>query len=137
MFSRLEAAHPAYAFGVYFKNGRFYVLRLKDESILNDVIKENRSHEWKRLNVTVLHLLVFGHILHIEKFSSNDENILYTRDEDYAIDQVANGECEIAFFQLPTKMLEVRDIAKKGDRMPHKSTYFYPKPLSGLVMNKF
>ena len=87
--------------------------------------------------MTVLHFLVFDHILHIDRFSSNDENILYTRDEDYAIQQVAKAGCEAAFFQLPTKMSQVRDIAKKGDRMPHKSTYFYPKPLSGLVMNKF
>ncbi|MBU4376571.1 MAG: DUF1015 domain-containing protein [Candidatus Omnitrophica bacterium] len=137
MFNALETAGSDYAFGVFFKDGRFRVLKLKDESMLNEVIKERKSREWRRLNVTVLHFLVFAHIFHIEKFSSNDENITYTRDEDYAIQQVAKGECEIAFFQLPTKMSEVRDIAKKGDRMPHKSTYFYPKPLSGLVMNRF
>ncbi|MDD5680130.1 MAG: DUF1015 domain-containing protein [Candidatus Omnitrophica bacterium] len=137
MFKALERVKSGYAFGVYFKNGKFYILTLKDESILNKVIKEDKSREWKRLNVTVLHFLVFDHILHVDKSSSNDENILYTRDEDDAIRHVANGECEIAFFQLPTKMAQVRDIASSGDRMPHKSTYFYPKPLSGLVINKF
>jgi len=137
MFDALEKLKTGYAFGTYFKNGKFYVLKLKDEAILNEVIKEDKSREWKRLNVTVLHFLVFGRILHVEKFSSNDENIVYTRDEDDAIRQVDNGKCEIAFFQLPTKMRQVRDIASSGDRMPHKSTYFYPKPLSGLVMNKF
>lgn len=137
MFAALEKTKSGYAFGAYFKNGEFYVLRLKHESVLRDVIKENKSREWKRLNVTVLHHLVFDHILHIDKFSSNDENILYTRDEDYAVREVDSGGCEIAFFQVPTKMAQVRDIASSGDRMPHKSTYFYPKPLSGLVINKF
>ena len=137
MFGALDKESTGYAFGMFFKNGKFYVLKLKDESVLTVVIKEDKSAEWRRLNVTVLHFLVFDHILHIDRFSSNDENILYTRDEDYAIQQVAKAGCEAAFFQLPTKMSQVRDIAKKGDRMPHKSTYFYPKPLSGLVMNKF
>ncbi len=137
MFEALEKVKTGYAFGVYFKNGRFYVLKLKDRSVLSKVIKEDKSREWKRLNVTVLHYLVLGRILHVDKFSSNDENILYTRDENDAVRKVDSGECEIAFFQIPTSMSQVRNIAAAGDRMPHKSTYFYPKPLSGLVMNKF
>lgn len=137
MFEKLEKVRKGYAFGVYFKNGHFYLLRLKDESVLDNVIKPDKSREWKRLNVTVLHFLIFEHILHIDRFSSNDENIIYTRDEDYAINLVNGGECSIAFFQLPTKVVQVRNIARGGDRMPHKSTYFYPKLLTGLVINKF
>lgn len=137
MFDAMEKMKTGYAFGVYFKNGKFYVLKLKDEAVLDEVIKEDKSREWKRLNVTVLHFLVLGHILHVDKSSSNDENILYTRDENDAMRRVKSGECEMAFFQVPTKMTQVRNIASAGDRMPHKSTYFYPKPLSGLVINKF
>ncbi|MDP3788815.1 MAG: DUF1015 domain-containing protein [Candidatus Omnitrophota bacterium] len=137
MFDALEMVKTGYTFGMYFKNGKFYVLKLKNEAVLDKVIKEDKSREWRRLNVTVLHYLVLGHILHVDKSSSNDENILYTRDEDDAIGQVKSGKCEMAFFQVPTKMIQVRNIAAHGDRMPHKSTYFYPKPLSGLVLNKF
>lgn len=137
MFERLEKIRKGYAFGVYFNNQRFYLLRLKDESVLDDIIKVDKSREWKRLNITVLHFLVFDHILQIEKFLANDKNIIYTRDEDYAVSLVDNGECDIAFFQLPTKVTEVRNVARCGDRMPHKSTYFYPKVLTGLVINKF
>lgn len=137
MFKALESAGEAYAFGAYFKNRRFYILRLKDEKVLDEVIKVDKSREWKRLNVTVLHLLVFDHILEIEKFLDNDMNIIYTRDEDHAVDLVSKGECDIAFFQLPTKVSQVRNIARNGDRMPHKSTYFYPKLLTGLVINRF
>jgi uncharacterized protein (DUF1015 family) len=137
MFKKLEKTKKGYAFGVYFKNHRFYLLRLKNESKLDDVIKMDKSREWKRLNLTVLHFLVLDHILHIDRFLSNDENIIYTRDEDHAVDLVSRGECDIAFFQLPTKVMQVRNIARRGDRMPHKSTYFYPKVLTGLVINRF
>lgn len=137
MFRKLEKYKTGYAFGAYFKNRQFYILRLKDESALEEVIKVDKSREWKRLNVTVLHFLVFDHILEIERFLNNDRNIIYTRDEDYAIELVRKGECDIAFFQLPTKVAEVRNIASSGGRMPHKSTYFYPKLLAGLVINKF
>ena len=137
LFKGLEKAEKGYAFGVYFKNRRFYLLKLRDEASLDDVIKLDKSHEWKRLNVTVLHFLIFDHILHIEKFSSNDSNIIYTRDEDDAVGLVNKGECEIAFFQLPTRVSQVQSIAQGGEKMPHKSTYFYPKLLTGLVINKF
>jgi len=136
MFKGLEAAGDTYAFGVFFKNRRFYLLRLKDEAVLDKVISVKKTREWRKLNVTVLHFLIFGHILRIDKFSSNDRNIIYTRDEDHAIDLVGSGGCDIAFFQLPTKISQVKNIAANGDRMPHKSTYFYPKLLTGLVLNK-
>jgi len=137
VFEELEKSGEGYVFGAYFKNRRFYILRLKDEKTLDGVITMDKSREWKRLNVTVLHFLVFDHILQIEKFLENDRNIIYTRDEDYAIDLVKRGECDMAFFQLPTKVAQVRNIARNGDRMPHKSTYFYPKLLTGLAINRF
>ena len=137
MIRELERSGDSFVFGAYFKNKKFYILRLKNEKVLDDVIKADKSREWKRLNVTVLHSLIFDRILQVEKFASNDKNIIYTRDEDHAIDLVGKGECDISFFQLPTKVSQVRNIARNGDRMPHKSTYFYPKLLTGLVINRF
>ncbi|MGH7253884.1 MAG: DUF1015 domain-containing protein, partial [Nitrospiraceae bacterium] len=52
-------------------------------------------------------------------------------------DLVRRGGGEAALFLNPTKVSEVLAVAKSGERMPHKSTYFYPKPLTGLVMNVF
>jgi uncharacterized protein (DUF1015 family) len=49
---------------------------------------------------------------------------------------VLSGEYEIGLFLNPTKITEVVEIAKAKDRMPQKSTYFFPKPLTGLVINK-
>jgi len=47
-----------------------------------------------------------------------------------------NGMAQIAFVVSPTKIAQVRAVAKAGQTMPQKSTFFYPKLLSGLVLNK-
>jgi len=125
-----------YAFGIYFKNRPFYLLKLKKGVLLDKVIREDKSSDWKRLDVSVLHGLILDDILGLREKINSQECIAYTRDSDYAIEQVKNGNFEIAFFLNPTKVDQVQTIAKKAERMPHKSTYFYPKLLSGLVLNK-
>jgi len=49
---------------------------------------------------------------------------------------VARGEAEVAILVRPTEVGQVCAVADAGDRMPPKSTYFYPKPTTGLVMNR-
>jgi uncharacterized protein (DUF1015 family) len=49
---------------------------------------------------------------------------------------IAEEGAQLAFLMNPTRMSEVRDVANAGEKMPQKSTYFYPKLLSGLVINK-
>ena len=63
------------------------------------------------------------------------EAILYTKDDHEALDWVRQGNGEAALLLNPTKVSEVQAVAAGGERMPHKSTYFFPKPLTGLVMN--
>jgi uncharacterized protein (DUF1015 family) len=63
------------------------------------------------------------------------ESIVYTKDEYEALDWVAKGTVEGALLLNATKVDEVRAVAVAGERMPHKSTYFYPKPLTGLVLH--
>ena len=137
LFQKMASAKKGeYAFGMYSKNKIFYLLKLKENVPLVDVIKEDKSKEWKRLDVSVLHGLIFDNILDLREKVRNEECIVYTRDPDYAISEVDKGNCTLAFFLNPTRVSQVRAIAKIGDRMPHKSTYFYPKLLSGLVINK-
>ncbi len=68
--------------------------------------------------------------------SDSDENIDFFKSPDDAAASVKSGKTRMAFFLNPTKAAEVRRIAHIGERMPRKSTYFYPKPVSGLVINK-
>ena len=49
----------------------------------------------------------------------------------------SSGESDVAFFMNPTLIDQVRRLAEKGIRLPQKATFFYPKLLSGLVINKF
>jgi uncharacterized protein (DUF1015 family) len=61
----------------------------------------------------------------------------FTKDLDYAIKEVNKGKFSFAILVNPVKITEIRDVAFLGNRMPQKSTYFYPKVLTGLVINVF
>jgi len=61
----------------------------------------------------------------------------FTKDLDYAIKEVNSGKFSFAILVNPVKITEIRDVAFRGSRMPQKSTYFYPKALTGLVINVF
>jgi len=136
MLKGVDADKKRYAFGLYVKGRGFKVLSLKDASISKAATTEKRSRAWKRLDVTMLHNVVLEHILDAREDRCGDDNIIYTRDEKEAVELVDSGKAAAVFFPRATKVREVRSVAKRGDRMPHKSTYFYPKLLTGLVVNK-
>lgn len=121
-------------FGLYCGGKKLYLLTLKDEEVLDRLVKPD---EWKRLSVSVLHQLIFNHMLKIKEKVAKEDNIIYTRDHKEAIKLVDEKGYTAAFFLNPTKVDQFKGIARSRDRMPHKSTYFYPKLLSGLVINKF
>ena len=52
-----------------------------------------------------------------------------------AIEGVDKGEFQCSFVLNPTRVTEIRDVAAAGEKMPQKSTYFYPKMITGMVMN--
>ncbi len=85
-----------------------------------------------RLDVSILQNRVLNKLCPSE---TDQESIFYTKDDDEALDLVSQGTAEAALLLNPTKVEEIRAVAAAGERMPHKSTYFYPKPLTGLVMN--
>jgi uncharacterized protein (DUF1015 family) len=87
----------------------------------------------ERLDVSILQQLVFRGALRLPP--QDEERLVYIKDEEDAMAAVARGDGELAFLLNPPKVTEVKDVARVGDRMPHKSTYFYPKPLTGLVIN--
>ena len=90
------------------------------------------------LDVIQLHALVIRPLLHIDtKQSDQQQYVSYKVDINVAMERVQSGECDLAFFMNATKMDQVRELAEKGIRLPQKATFFYPKLLSGLVINKF
>ncbi|HET7910329.1 MAG TPA: DUF1015 domain-containing protein [Nitrospira sp.] len=85
-----------------------------------------------RLDVSLLQQLVVAALC---PSPQSQEAILYTKDDHEALDWAENGTGTGALLLNATKVSEVQAVAKAGERMPHKSTYFYPKPLTGLVIN--
>jgi uncharacterized protein (DUF1015 family) len=85
-----------------------------------------------KLDVSLLQQLVVATLCPSQE---EQEAILYTKDDHEALNWVANGTGTGAFLLNATKVSEVQAVATAGERMPHKSTYFFPKPLTGLVMN--
>jgi uncharacterized protein (DUF1015 family) len=121
-------------FGLYLKDGHFYFLKLKQEVDLDKEINTEHSPEWKRLDVSILHHLILDQLLSLPNTSSV-ENIDFTSSVDEALRAVEDNRAEMAFILNPTSINSVKLMANKSEAMPQKSTYFYPKLLSGLVFN--
>jgi uncharacterized protein (DUF1015 family) len=85
-----------------------------------------------KLDVSLLQQLVVAALCPTQQ---EQEAILYTKDDHEALDWTANGTGTAALLLNATKISEIQAVATAGERMPHKSTYFYPKPLTGLVIN--
>jgi len=122
---------------MYLGNDEYLLLTLKDEDVLDRLITNSRHPSWKKLDVTILHTLLIEKVLRIsEKNLAEQKNITYTISGDEAIKDVKAGKYQIALFLNPTKIEDVKDVAAAGEKMPQKSTFFYPKLITGLVMNK-
>ncbi len=125
----------AVVFGLYAGNRELLVLELTDPSVIQDLVAAGRSPEFARLDVTILHSVMIERILGIQPTGQTEDSISYTQDEATALAMVASGEAQLALFQNPPRVEQVQAVALAGERMPQKSTFFYPKVLSGLVIN--
>ncbi len=113
-----------------------FVFTLKSEEILEREISEERSKEWKRLDVAILHSLIIDKLAALtSKPFSLENNVSYIRDLEQGIEKTVKGEFQMIFLLKPVSLLQVREVIEKGELMPQKSTDFFPKLKSGLVMN--
>lgn len=134
---RLDAAYAAgqTAFGFYAGGETAALLILRDAAVMDDLLPE-LSEVSRRLDVTVLHSLILERLLGIDKENmANQVNLTYTRDAGEAVEGVKAGRFQAAFLMNPTRVEEIRDVAAAGEKMPQKSTYFYPKLITGLTVN--
>jgi len=98
--------------------------------------ESGHSEAWNELDVAVAHTLVIEDLLGLSLADiTAGKSIRYIRDAQEALQAVQSGEAQAAILLNATPVKQVRDVAKADDRMPQKSTYFYPKLISGLVMN--
>jgi len=125
-------------FGMYLHGeNKYSLLKLKNEKLLEKYINVDKPKEWKKLDITILHSLVIKEILGITDKDIEAENMIkYVHNDDQAFDLVKEGKYQLAFFMNPTKTEQVTALASKYEKMPQKSTFFFPKLLTGLVMYK-
>jgi uncharacterized protein (DUF1015 family) len=114
----------------------FYLLSLKEEARI-DPLMLSHPEVYRHLDVSILHTLVLDRFLGIdERKLVSQANVDYARDRDECIRRVDDGSYQAAFFLNPTSVEQVQRVALLGERMPQKSTDFYPKLLTGLVFMK-
>ncbi len=123
-----RAGRNEHAFGLYTKEG-VKLLRLKNKLLIEEHIKEG-SKEYKSLDASILKYLV------LDRVGIKSDDIVYTKDLSEAIDKVDNDEADASFIMNPVKIPQLKAIALNGEKMPPKTTYFYPKVLSGLTVYK-
>lgn len=125
-----------HVFGLYLGGGRLYLLALREEGSLPRLMPPGRSPAWQSLDVSVLHCLILERLLGIGAAErAGETHLAYTREEEEALAAVDRGEYRMAFFLNPTQVEEVIAVARSGEKMPQKSTYFFPKVITGLVIN--
>jgi uncharacterized protein (DUF1015 family) len=109
------------------------ILRPLTSTSLNDFMPGERSSIYKRLDVSIVEHAIIENLLGLQNDSSN---ITYTPDTAQAVKLVQDGHYQLAFILNPMSVTTIKAIADAGDRMPRKSTYFYPKLPTGLVINR-
>jgi uncharacterized protein (DUF1015 family) len=128
----LESHKKKHAFCVY-DGTRAYGLLLKNERAVYELVNTNNSKKARLLDVVILRDVVFKAIMKTSELKI-DEDILYAESTKSALEKVDDGEAKLAFLVNCIDPETVWQIAQEHERLPEKSTDFYPKPVSGLMM---
>lgn len=108
----------------------FAVIAKNLDFVIKVSLKEPLPVPYSNLGVMTLHKLVFGEII-----NENEAGIFYTKSLEEARNLVGSGEYKLAFILSPLRATDIFDVVLADEKMPHKTTYFYPKLLSGLVFH--
>jgi len=127
----LTRAAAEHAFALHAGPGRTWLLKLTDSGAVDQLVKD-RSADYRGLDVTVLHSLVIEHVFGVPAEKIED-HVAYERKVAATIAAVDSSKYQAALLINPTRAEQVSRIAAHGERMPQKSTDFYPKLVSGLV----
>jgi uncharacterized protein (DUF1015 family) len=128
-------AEPGKVFGLYFpREAACCTIELRDLSSAGHLLDEGFSPVSARLAVTVLHHLIFRDVLGIDP-SATEGHIDYVTSAAEAFRRLSGGDYTLGAFINATQISDVRAVAERGETMPQKSTYFYPKLLTGLVFD--
>jgi uncharacterized protein (DUF1015 family) len=117
-------------------NSQFYALKAKRDAISAYLSTQDLPRLLHHLDVVVVDQIILRRLMGLsESFLADENNIHFRHDWSDALTQLQSGYYDAGFFINPTRIEQVREVASAGLIMPHKSTYFYPKVMSGLVIN--
>jgi uncharacterized protein (DUF1015 family) len=119
-------------FGLYTAEGSFWRLTYRGSEATRSALVGSTANG-SSLDVSVLHDVLLEKVLGIQV---RDDSIAFTQDDAAAVDLVTRQEYQVAFLLNPTRVEQIVQPAMQGKRLPRKSTYFYPKLLTGIVMHK-
>ena len=116
--------------------GRVHLLTLRDRSAGEALMPQGQPEAWKQLDVSVLQFAILRHVFGIDDAAlAAGTAVTYSQDASAALAAVHEGRAHIAFLLNATPVGQVLAVADASGRMPQKSTFFYPKLPTGLVMN--
>ena len=129
-----DAAEPV--FGLVLPDDQGYLLVGDARALADHMAREPIHDVVRQLDLVILHGVILGDRLMIDAASvAAGGRLAYTRSEAEAIRAVVDGEAQAAILVRPTRLEQLAAVAGIGEVMPQKSTYFYPKLLTGLVFN--
>lgn len=128
---QMDGSQSLLGFGTV-ADGQWFIAQLNDAQVMAELAPEH-SPEWRNLAVSVLHKLVIDKLIHGRVGGAPVCRYVHQLRE--ATEVVAAKDCQVAVLVPPVTMKHVEEISELGEKMPQKSTYFYPKVLTGMVFN--
>jgi uncharacterized protein (DUF1015 family) len=123
----------AHVFGLYTGDNTLWLLTYRGASAATEPSTTASAEDRSALDVSLLHDALLEKMLGVDV---REEMIAFTQDDMVALDLVSHQGYQLAFLLNPTRVEQVVQQAMAGQRMPRKSTYFYPKLLTGIVLHK-
>ncbi len=137
LWAEMKSGQNGHVFGFYPADTRRHALLRRREEGKVDELTLSHGEAYRHLDVSILHNMILDRFLGIdEKSLVTQSNVDYERDRNSCLRLVDEGKYQAAFFLNPTTVEQVQRVALLGERMPQKSTDFYPKLLTGLVLMK-
>lgn len=119
-------------------SGTYYLLTGSQPRPMISPESSSKSAAYRSLDIAVLDQAILKNTLGINPDGSNEgAGVRFVERTEEAFSQISTPGLDVAFFVNPTSMEEIKAVAEAGEKMPQKSTYFYPKPVTGLVFRSF
>jgi len=131
MLEKMAGVKESGVMGVY-EGEKFYLIRLREKDEARKSAGPDISERWFSLDTVILHNFILKEILRADA-----NGLLYHQSADYLLNEYGRRKKGVIFFLNPVGKKQFADICFNGELMPQKTTYFYPKVPSGLVIHRF